>query len=299
MAFDLTPSQMRLVQTTIARDCNTEEFNLFMAAAKSYHLDPFRKQILPLVFSKNDAKKRRMSIVVSRDGLRIIAQRCGDYRPASKPAQIEYDPDLKGPTNPKGIVAATVYLWKQDKSGEWFEVVGEADWDEFAPVVDEWAWNDEARKRQTTGNKTVDGNWSKMPKVMITKCAEAQALRAGWPDQFAGLYVQEEMDQAVNADMTASEAVEAEEQRIREDRIASGDSILTTFSGGVLERIPLGQFFDRAVEHIGTLGEPDAIHAWSIQNREPLNEFWARQPNDALELKKVIEKKTHNLGAAA
>src|SRR5690606_30532392 len=128
------------VQQTVAKDCNQDEFNLFMEAARSYGLDPFRKQIIPLVFSKNarDQSKRRMSIVLSRDGLRVIAQRCGNYRPASEPAQIEYDEALKGPTNPKGIVMARVFLWQRDPSGEWFKVVGEAYWDEFAPIADEW-----------------------------------------------------------------------------------------------------------------------------------------------------------------
>lgn len=296
---DLTPSQMRLVKTTIAKDCNAEEFDLFMAAAKSYGLDPFRKQILPLVFSKDKPDKRRMSIVVSRDGLRVIAQRCGDYRPASKPAQIEYDDALKGPTNPKGIVSATVYLWKRDPSGEWFEVVGEADWDEFAPVQDEWAYDQEAGLRKPTGSQTVDGNWAKMPKVMITKCAEAQALRAGWPDQFAGLYVEEEMDQAKHADMTASETVQAEEQRVREHRVGAGRTIMCSFSDGALDRIPVGAFFDKSVSHIKALADPVKVQAWAIQNREPLKEFWAIAPTDALELKKVIERETSKLGTAA
>lgn len=106
-----------------------------MEAARSYGLDPFRRQIIPLVFNKDakDQSRRRMSIVVSRDGLRVVAQRCGNYRPASEPAEIIYDEDLKGPTNPKGIVMARVYLWQQDKRGDWFKVVGEAMWDEFAP----------------------------------------------------------------------------------------------------------------------------------------------------------------------
>lgn len=298
MTLDLTPSQMRLVRQTIASDCDQNEFDLFMAAAKSYGLDPFRKQIMPLVFSKDNPAKRRMAIVVSRDGLRLIAQRCGDYRPASEKAVIERDESLKGSTNPKGIVSATVRLWKQDKLGEWFPVIGEAYWDEFAPVSDEWAYDQARGARAPTGKKTVDRKWAEMPILMLTKCAESQALRAGWPDQFAGLYAEEEMDQAVAADMTASEAVQADERRVREDRIAAGKSILTTFAGGVLERVAIGEFYDRALEHIREL-EPEEVHAWSIQNREPLKEFWAASPSDALALKKEIESRTARIGNAA
>lgn len=126
--LDHTPKQIALVKHTIAKDCNDDEFNLFMEAARSYGLDPFRKQIMPLVFGKTarDQSKRRMSIVVSRDGLRVIAQRCKNYRPASEPAEVIFNDELKAPTNPKGIEYARVYLWQQDNKGEWFKVVGEA-----------------------------------------------------------------------------------------------------------------------------------------------------------------------------
>ena len=43
--FDLSAKQIALVKHTIAADCNEPEFNLFMEAARSYGLDPFRKQV--------------------------------------------------------------------------------------------------------------------------------------------------------------------------------------------------------------------------------------------------------------
>lgn len=292
--FDLTPRQVALVQETVAKDCNPDEFNLFMEAARSYGLDPFRKQILPLVFGKNakDPSKRRMSIVVSRDGLRVIAQRCGNYRPASEPAEIIYDEALKGPTNPKGIVLARVYLWQQDKRGEWFKVVGEACWDEFAPIVEEWADNGQGQRRPT-GNRTLDanGNWPKMPVVMIVKCAEAQALRAGWPDQFGGVYAEEEMDRAKVIDLTASEIVasEAEERRMR--AIGAADSITVTWGDNwALENVAIGEFADRAAEFIAE-NPPEVVAKWQGANRVGLQQFWAKHPGDGLAIKKLIEAK--------
>jgi len=295
MGTDLAPRQIALVKNTIARDCNDAEFNLFMEAAKSYGLDPFRKQIIPLVFNKNNDEKRRMSIVVARDGLRVVAQRCKDYRPASDPADIEFDENLKGPTNPKGIAKATVRLWKQDNRGEWFPVIGEAWWDEFAPIADEWAYNKDAGKRQPTGRKVLDqsGNWARMPIVMITKCAEAQALRAGWPDQFGGLYAEEEMHQALAAD--ASELARQEEERARLERTGGLNTITMTFGDGwALEQVPVGKMHDRCAEFIRE-NDAGTVLKWSMANTETLRQFWAASPGDALEVKKLIEAKTAEL----
>jgi phage recombination protein Bet len=300
-SFEMSGRQLALVKDTIAKDCNPEEFNLFMEAAKSYGLDPFRKQILPMVFGKNarDQSKRRLSIIVARDGLRVIAQRCKNYRPASEKAEWEIDASLVGPLNPKGLVSCTVYLWQQDAQGTWHKVKGEAEWDEFAPIAEEWAEGDDG-KRRPTGKKTLDasGNWVKMPKVMLEKCAEAQALRAGWPEQFGGLYAEEEMDRAKAIDLTASEIVAAEAEEHRMKLIgASGDSITVTWGDNwALEQIPVGQFFDRAAEFVQQ-SEAALVERWRDANRIGLQQFWAKSPTDALELKKQIEAKTAKVAA--
>ncbi|MDH7790698.1 phage recombination protein Bet [Ochrobactrum sp. AN78] len=290
-----TPKQIALVKHTIAKDCNDDEFNLFMEAARSYGLDPFRKQIMPLVFGKaaRDQSKRRMSIVVSRDGLRVIAQRCKNYRPASEPAEVIFNEEMKAPTNPKGIDYARVYLWQQDNKGEWFKVVGEAYWDEFAPLKDEWAENPETGRGEKTGRQTLDtsGNWAKMPVVMITKCAEAQALRAGWPDQFSGIYVEEELDRAKTLDLTASEIVAHNAEEERAKRIGAHNAITITWGDGwQLENVPLGEFADRAADFVKS-SSVEIVRRWHDANKQPLQVFWAKCPRDALELKKIIEMK--------
>ena len=65
--FDLAPKQVALIKHTVAADCDEDEFNLYMEAARAYGLDPFRRQIIPLVFGKKsrDKSRRRMSIVVT------------------------------------------------------------------------------------------------------------------------------------------------------------------------------------------------------------------------------------------
>ncbi len=295
---DFTASQLTTIKNTVAKDTNPLEFDLFMNAARSYGLDPFRKQISAIVFNKDNAQKRQMAIIVGRDGLRSIAARCGDYRPASGPAQITYDESAKSKTNPKGIISVGITLYKQDNKGEWHPVYGEAFWDEFAPIKDEWAWNDQERKRKPTGEQTVDGNWAKMPIVMLTKCAEGQALRAGWPDQFGNLYAEEEMAAHTMKDVTPSEAIEQEAAHKRENAIGGRGLLMNMDGSGALQRLPMGEVADRCFEFIRE-NDAETVYKWSIQNREPLREFWTAAPNDAIEVKKQIEAKTAELSLAA
>lgn len=307
--YEHNDRQIALIKKTVAKDCNNDEFNLFVEVARGKGLDPFLGQIIPMVFSKNDPAKRKMTIIISRDGQRVIAQRCGDYRPASRPAQFEYDADLKGPLNPKGIVSATVYLWKKDQQdGTWYEVAGQVDWDEFAPVKKtaddfEWVetgdfWPDSGKpkmKKKPLGEvrEVLDdsGNWAKMPKLMIAKCAEMQALRAGWPAQFSGLYDEAEMDKARLADMDASDIAAQAEEADRMKRIGASDSITVTWGDGwALENVPTGQFADRAIEYVQQTPKAE-VDKWQQANRVGLQQFWAKSPGDALEVKKAIEAK--------
>lgn len=306
--YNHTPRQIGLIKNTVAKDCNNDEFDLFVEVARAKGLDPFLGQIIPMVFSKGDADKRKMTIIISRDGQRVIAQRCGDYRPASKPPVYEMDETLKGPTNPLGIVSATVSLWKQDtKTNEWFEVSGQAFWDEFAPVKKEaeggydWVdtgetWKDSGKpkkKKVPRGevHEVLDssGNWARMPRLMIAKCAEMQALRAGWPEQFTGLYDEAEMERAKIQDMAASEIVEHERAESRMKAIAGNDTITVTWGDGwALENVPVGQFMDAALDFIRK-NDWQTVAKWADANRAGLKLFWAKQPGDALELKRAIE----------
>lgn len=292
-----TTAQLKVIKDTVARDANNTEFSLFMEACRAYGLDPFRKQIFSIIYSKDNPDKRKQTIIVSRDGLRVLAHRCRDYRPASEPAGIVIDKDLIGPTNPKGILSATIRLWKQDNRGEWYPVIGEAYWDEFAPVSDEWGEDPETRRRRPTGKKTLDasGNWAKMPIVMLTKCAESQALRAGWPETFGGIYSEEEMDR-VSATVSASEALEAHERAEREAR-TGGRGILMVFDDSMkLEKVPLGSVADRVMEFLRD-AEPMDAHKFRIRNEDALREFWAASPGDALALKRAFETKENMLEA--
>lgn len=288
----LTPSQLQVVRNTVAKDATDTEFSLFMEACRAYGLDPFRRQLCLLIFNKNNAEKRSHAIFPSRDGLRVMASRCKDYRPASEPAELTTDPDMKGPANPEGLVSCTTRLWKQDSHGQWYPVVGIAYWDEFAPLKERWEPDpDDNGRRKPTGIFDLDtsGQWGKMPRLMLQKCAEGQALRAGWPETFSGMYLEEEMDRA-RVDADAAEILHQHEIHERQARLG-GEGLMMVFDDSAkLEKVQIGHVFDRVSEFLRD-ADPDEAHKFRVRNEQPLREFWAHDKSAALELKKVIEAK--------
>ncbi len=294
------PAQLRLIRETVAKDCNSDEFDLFVTVARNAGLDPFRKQISAIVFSKDDPKKRRMSIITTIDGLRTIAARSQRYRPDEDEPLIEYDAELKGPTNPLGIVKAVVKIHIADaqRAGGWKPVTGFAYWDEFAPVKDEWAYDEQRGKRLPTGRQTLDGNWPKMGRVMICKCAEAQALRKAFPEDMSALYEGAELDQARVIDVTPSEQVAQFAEASRLSRVGAGGILFQFDPREPLENVPLGQLADRILEFARDVAGSAKLSWFRSVNTAPLQEFWARAPGEALDVKKALERRAVELQAA-
>jgi hypothetical protein len=187
-------------------------------------------------------------------------------------------------------------------------VVGEAFWDEYVPtkIPDEafdWietgeVWKDSGKPkmkkvlRHGEATPIIDPGktgWIKGPRNQIAKCAEAQAHRRGWPNDFAGVLVDAEVDRTHTIDLSASEMADQAEQAARLDKIGGpGRLIVDWMNGGMLDAVPVGQFFDRAAAFI--VGRPADVQVWGERNRHTLQEFWALQKSDALELKRAMEK---------
>jgi phage recombination protein Bet len=277
-------SDLSLIKRTFAKDCNSDEFNIFVGACKQYGLDPFRKQIYAQVFNKTDEKRRQMAIVVGIDGLRSIASRNNDYRPDGSAPCYECDKELKSDTNPIGLVSCTVKAYKQDSAGAWHVVAGTAYWDEFAPVKDEW------KNNSRTGRQVLSDTWKKMPRLMIAKVAEAQALRKGWP-QASGLYAEEEVHRADMEDVTASEIVEREQIERKLKLINVFDAIMVQWEAGQsLEPIPNGVFHDKVIERLGRVSCEAELNGFVETNKNSFREFWAIDKDAALNIKSEIER---------
>lgn len=291
--------QLALIRRTVAADCNNDEFDLFINMARALRLDPLRRQVYAFVFSKDNPKKRRMSIVTAIDGFRTIAERTGNYRPDEDEPTYEIDPDLKGPLNPVGLVKATVRVWKH-AHGDWHKVTASAYWEEYAPLKDEWKDDPETGRGVKTGRQTLDtsGNWGKMPRLMLAKVAEALALRKAWPDDFSNVYAAEEIDRTRALDMSPAELAEQGAIEERQEKIGGPGIIIDWIDGNPLDQVPVGQFADRVMAFIeNNADEPSAIAAFQQRNLRGLREFWAHNAGDALEIKKAIERAVNALPA--
>lgn len=144
-----------------------------------------------------------------------------------------------------------------------------------------------------TDRKTLDrtGRWPDMPFLMLAKCAEAQALRKGWPEDLANAYVSEETARA-NLKQHPAEAAAQGATLERLERVGAADGIIIDWEDGKpLEAVPLGRIADRIIAFIRNQKlDGRKITSWRERNRHALREFWARAPSDALEVKKEIER---------
>ena len=300
-----TRPQIALIQKTVAKDCNETEFDLFMMMAANLRLNPLKRQIYAIVFNKDKADKRKMTVVTGIDGYRSIAERTNEYRPDEGLPIYEYDESLKGKTNPAGLVSATVKVYKYKRDG-WYPVQHQVFWDAYAPLIpggklvetgETWPNGNPKKIFEPDGTFTLDPSkqrWHVDPRGMLAKCAEAGALRKGWPDNLSGVYGEEEMDKARSqADIDLLPSEYAEQQRV-DDRlqvIQGKDTILMVFPPEALTPTPIGKIFDMAMAYFQDQKfDPDAIEYFRDQNTHGLREYWARAAGDCLALKKRMEE---------
>jgi len=181
VANSLNQKQIDILKNGICKGCSNEEFEVFLMACRKTQLDPFMKQIYAV---KRKSKRpdgswgESMTIQTGIDGYRLIAERTGAYAPGPEPT---YVMDDKGK-----ILSATSYIKKMTRDGTWHTVSASAYMDEYCQsFVD-----------RSSGEKRPTGLWATMPRTMLAKCAEAQALRKAFPAEMSGLYTKEEMEQA-------------------------------------------------------------------------------------------------------
>ena len=144
-----------------------EQVSLFLSIAKETKLDPKRRQICAVPKYSKKTNRVELVVITQIDGLRLIAERTGNYAPG-KETKFLY-------TEKGSLLGATSYVKKKTSDGQWHEVSATALLQEYDPGGSNYS------------------PWSKMPHVMIEKCAEARALRRAFPQDLSGLYGDEEI----------------------------------------------------------------------------------------------------------
>ena len=146
---------------------------VFLNYAQRTGLDPFARQIY--MIGRRSQNGTKYTIQASIDGLRIVAERSGDYAGQVGPEYCGTDGvwrDTWTATEPP--VAARVGVLRKGFDVPLYAV---AYYDEYV---------------QTSNGKPTQ-MWESKPRLMLAKCAEALALRKAFPNDLGGLYTADEM----------------------------------------------------------------------------------------------------------
>ena len=211
------PEQIELIKRTIVPKATDDELGLFLHQCRRTGLDPMTRQIYGIHRWNKQQNREVMQIQLSIDGFRVIAERSGDYGGQDEPL-FTYGHDGR-----LHMAKVTVYRFRGET--RYSAAVGVAIWEEYC---------------QTTKDGKPAGLWATMPHVMLSKVAEAVALRKAYPNDLSGLYTAEEMDQVKNEvvktapetviDITPKKPTISEKQLSQAiQRIANGD-------GAILEK---------------------------------------------------------------
>lgn len=161
--WELDAQRVDLIKQSIMRGASPLELGLFLDLCRAKRLDPLTKQIYAIKTSQG------WQYFASIDGLRVIAQRSGEYAG-------QVGPEWFGPDGewvdvwlqPQSPAAARVGVLRRGWSTPMWGVATFKSYGKQSPI------------------------WGKMADVMLAKCAESVALRKAFPDDLSGLYVREE-----------------------------------------------------------------------------------------------------------
>lgn len=171
----ITDAQVELIKHTVAIGATDDELKLFFFECRRRGVHPMDRLIH--FVKRGQGADARATFQAGIDFMRSQAEASGEYRGQE---DIEYGEMHKiSGTEVLAPEWAKATVKRLDPaSGSIITTSATAYWDEFYP-----------------GEK-MGFMWRKMPRVMLGKTAESQALRKAFPRQLSGLYSFEEMEQA-------------------------------------------------------------------------------------------------------
>jgi phage recombination protein Bet len=195
------PAEIALISRSVAIGAPLQELAVFLHSCRALGLDPLLKQ----AYWIRRGNPPKGALQVGIDGFRAIAERSGTYAGAEA---IEYRGATEWKYKGQDVMVpelARATIWKV-VAGHKSAFVGEAYWSEFVPTAEKDAFM-----------------WASKPRLMLGKCAEAQALRRAFPAQLGSLDYSDE----IGADIVAAPSInidaepEAEAPRQRQRRLAA------------------------------------------------------------------------------
>lgn len=277
--------QISLLKRTVCKGATDDEFQLFIYQCNRTKLDPFAKQIYAV--KRWDAKSGRevMSIQTGIDGYRLIADRTAVYEGQTEPEWCGLDGEWRSvwlsETMPS---AARVGVWKQHFR---------------TPLYGVALWNEYKQEYTNNGKKILSPMWAKMGVLMLSKCAEALALRKAFPQELSGVYTHEEMQQADAAGfrpdprpIASNSAPESEEDAAQKEHGTAMKKARTELNK-LLQSCADAKTFSKArglfqKEYGKPIWEKRTYHNEIETFMDLVNEHWNRI-SSALELAGVIE----------
>jgi phage recombination protein Bet len=173
-----TRDQVDLVKRTVAKGASDDELRLFMHVCQRTKLDPFAKQIYFIKRWDTDSQQMVFQPQTAIDGLRLIAERTGEYEGMARAVVVRRGRRVEGRLDGRRRIAVAAKVDRQARRAASPQAVA---------LMREYV--------QTKRDGTPTRMWSAkgMPVHMIGKCAEALALRAQFPQELGDVYSFEEL----------------------------------------------------------------------------------------------------------